>query len=316
MPTWTRRSPRCEGRSWPSSPARPTRPPTPGCSSCSSTTSAPATWPASPPCRWMLGGGPVHALAPELLLKPVLVELGATAPTRGLYLMEKSWDAPGALDGWLEQASRQVAAARAGLRPEDGHGPMEPAGLVPTHRGHREPAVPPVRAPWTCCARPARCVRPADARPLHPPAPPALPRSSRGPRGAPSSPGHLITRSTLLAPTPDSTALDSITRSTGAAGLAAALAAAADSWLDRVEYRTGSRWTHLCPPPTPPARWTPRSTPARRGPGLAALLAAGAGHPAARPRHVRGRLRRRAGHPHRARRRGRPGRRPRSPPTT
>ena len=66
----------------------------------------------------MLGGGPTHALAPELLLKPVLVELGATTPTRGLYLMEKSWDAPGALDGWLEQASVQVAAARAGLRQE------------------------------------------------------------------------------------------------------------------------------------------------------------------------------------------------------
>jgi FMN reductase len=30
----------------------------------------------------MLGGGPTHALAPELLLKPVLVELGATTPTR------------------------------------------------------------------------------------------------------------------------------------------------------------------------------------------------------------------------------------------
>ncbi len=68
----------------------------------------------------MLGGGPVHALAPELLLKPVLVELGATAPTRGLYLMEKSWEAPNALDGWLEHASRQVAAARAGLRAEAG----------------------------------------------------------------------------------------------------------------------------------------------------------------------------------------------------
>jgi FMN reductase len=70
----------------------------------------------------MLGGGPVHALAPELLLEPVLVELGATTPTRELNLMEKSWDAPGALDGWLEHASRQVAAARAGLRDGTGTG--------------------------------------------------------------------------------------------------------------------------------------------------------------------------------------------------
>lgn len=60
----------------------------------------------------MLGGGPTHFLAPELLLKPVLVELGATAPTRGLYLVEQSWDAPAALDPWLATAAPQVAAAR------------------------------------------------------------------------------------------------------------------------------------------------------------------------------------------------------------
>ncbi|CAG2150681.1 hypothetical protein LMG31506_04265 [Cupriavidus yeoncheonensis] len=40
----------------------------------------------------MLGAGPAHAMAPELLLKPVLVELGATCPTPGLYLMEKSFE--------------------------------------------------------------------------------------------------------------------------------------------------------------------------------------------------------------------------------
>jgi FMN reductase len=60
----------------------------------------------------MLGGGPGHALAPELLLKPVLVELGATTPTRGLYLLDKAWDSPGALDDWLVAAGPQVAAAR------------------------------------------------------------------------------------------------------------------------------------------------------------------------------------------------------------
>jgi FMN reductase len=60
----------------------------------------------------MLGGGPGHALAPELLLKPVLVELGATAPTRGLYLLDRSWDDPEALDPWLAAARPQVAAAR------------------------------------------------------------------------------------------------------------------------------------------------------------------------------------------------------------
>jgi FMN reductase len=60
----------------------------------------------------MLGGGPTHALAPELLLKPVLVELGATVPTRGLYLVDRAWDAPGPLDDWVAVAAPQVAAAR------------------------------------------------------------------------------------------------------------------------------------------------------------------------------------------------------------
>jgi FMN reductase len=42
----------------------------------------------------------------------VLVELGATAPTRGLYLLDKAWDAPEPLDAWLAAARPQVAAAR------------------------------------------------------------------------------------------------------------------------------------------------------------------------------------------------------------
>jgi hypothetical protein len=40
---------------------------------------------------------------------------------------------------------------------------------------------------------------------------------------------------------------DPTTRRTGAAGLAAALAAAADDWLSLVEYRPAGRWTHLLP---------------------------------------------------------------------
>jgi hypothetical protein len=52
----------------------------------------------------------------------------------------------------------------------------------------------------------------------------------------------LLPSSALTAPSPDPA-----TRRTGAAGLAAALAAAAPRWLDRVEYRPGSRWTHLLP---------------------------------------------------------------------
>ena len=51
-----------------------------------------------------------------------------------------------------------------------------------------------------------------------------------------------MTRSTVLSPTPDATS-----RRTGAAGLAAALAAVSTSWLDLVEYRPVSRWTRLLP---------------------------------------------------------------------
>jgi len=40
---------------------------------------------------------------------------------------------------------------------------------------------------------------------------------------------------------------DPTDRRTGAAGLAAALAAASDRWLSLVEYRSTSRWTHLLP---------------------------------------------------------------------
>lgn len=58
----------------------------------------------------MLGGDLRHSLAPDLLLKPVLVELGATCPTRGLFLVEADHDAPAALDGWIGAARRQVAA--------------------------------------------------------------------------------------------------------------------------------------------------------------------------------------------------------------
>jgi FMN reductase len=39
----------------------------------------------------MLGAGPAHALAPDLLLKPVLVELGATTPAPGLYLQDSTY---------------------------------------------------------------------------------------------------------------------------------------------------------------------------------------------------------------------------------
>jgi FMN reductase len=55
---------------------------------------------------FMLGAGLRHALAPELLLKPVLVELGATCPTRGLYLLDSDYESPSELQPWLDDAAR------------------------------------------------------------------------------------------------------------------------------------------------------------------------------------------------------------------
>jgi FMN reductase len=52
----------------------------------------------------MLGAGPAHALAPDLLLKPVLVELGAICPAVGLYLIDKSFQEDPRLDAWVARA--------------------------------------------------------------------------------------------------------------------------------------------------------------------------------------------------------------------
>jgi FMN reductase len=52
----------------------------------------------------MLGAGPAHALAPEIFLKPVLTELGAICPTRGLYLIDSSYMDGTAMDQWCSTA--------------------------------------------------------------------------------------------------------------------------------------------------------------------------------------------------------------------
>jgi FMN reductase len=60
----------------------------------------------------MVGAGPEHALAVEVHLRPVLVEIGATVPARGLYVTE---DQLGSLDevigGWLTEAGPRLRAA-------------------------------------------------------------------------------------------------------------------------------------------------------------------------------------------------------------
>src|SRR4051794_15710272 len=58
----------------------------------------------------MLGAGPRHALAPELTLRPLLTELGATVPGRALYLLDSTYEDPAAYDDWLRDTTPVVRA--------------------------------------------------------------------------------------------------------------------------------------------------------------------------------------------------------------
>lgn len=59
----------------------------------------------------MLGAGPRHALAPEVFLRPVLAELGATVPGKALYVLEDGYDNPVEYESWLDAVRPFVAAA-------------------------------------------------------------------------------------------------------------------------------------------------------------------------------------------------------------
>ncbi len=58
----------------------------------------------------MLGGSYRHALAPELSLRPVLVEIGASCPAPGLYLLDSEYESSEDLDAWLPIARRFLTA--------------------------------------------------------------------------------------------------------------------------------------------------------------------------------------------------------------
>jgi FMN reductase len=60
----------------------------------------------------MTGGWPGHLLAVEVHFRPVLVELGATVPARGLYVTEPELaDLPAAVGKWSAAALPLVAAS-------------------------------------------------------------------------------------------------------------------------------------------------------------------------------------------------------------
>jgi FMN reductase len=57
----------------------------------------------------MTGAGAHHALAVEVHLRPVLVELGASLPTRGLYVTEAELpEADEVIASWLRVAGPRV----------------------------------------------------------------------------------------------------------------------------------------------------------------------------------------------------------------
>ncbi len=58
----------------------------------------------------MTGAAPIHALAVEVHLRPLLVELGAATPTRGLYVTEQQFDdLDGAIAPWADAAAPLIA---------------------------------------------------------------------------------------------------------------------------------------------------------------------------------------------------------------
>ena len=72
----------------------------------------------------MLGGAWQHALAPEVFLRPVLVELGATCPVAGLFLLDSDYlDPPAWRNGStrpepsLPRPDRSGASARPAVHP-------------------------------------------------------------------------------------------------------------------------------------------------------------------------------------------------------
>jgi FMN reductase len=60
----------------------------------------------------MVGAGLQHALAVETHLRPLLVELGGTIPTRGLYVTEGQFgELDAVVETWLAEASPRLQAA-------------------------------------------------------------------------------------------------------------------------------------------------------------------------------------------------------------
>lgn len=57
----------------------------------------------------MLGGAPIHHLAVETQLRPVLVELAAVVPSKGLFVIDSQMDSLSeTIEAWWELAQRPI----------------------------------------------------------------------------------------------------------------------------------------------------------------------------------------------------------------
>ena len=61
----------------------------------------------------MTGGSPAHTLAPDTTLRPLLVELGASVPTRSLYFVSSEMaELPQILDTWVDENHAALTGAK------------------------------------------------------------------------------------------------------------------------------------------------------------------------------------------------------------
>ncbi|HYQ74322.1 NADPH-dependent FMN reductase [Cellulomonas sp.] len=91
----------------------------------------------------VVSGSPAHALAGEVHLRPVLVELGAVVPARSLTLTEAQLaDLDPALDAWLARAAAPLRRAL-GLAAGSAH----PTAAAPAAAPAVAPAAAPAAAP-------------------------------------------------------------------------------------------------------------------------------------------------------------------------
>lgn len=59
----------------------------------------------------MLGAGPAHAMAPDMFLKHVLVELGAITPAPGLYLIDSTYTTDSVIAEYVSRWGDTIVAA-------------------------------------------------------------------------------------------------------------------------------------------------------------------------------------------------------------